>query len=72
MNLDYKTALVLVGGVVAAYFILRNDAVALAKATGKAIDPTSTNNVFYKTVSAATPTGSLGSWVYDLFHTSKQ
>jgi hypothetical protein len=54
------------------YSVLKSEATEAAKAVGRAIDPTSDQNVFYRGVNAlgSSVTGdkhfTLGGWLYDL------
>lgn len=71
MKMDWKGVAVLAGAALVIYFMTRRDVQQIAKTVGAAIDPASTENVFYKTVSSVTPQKSLGSWLYDVLNPGK-
>lgn len=62
--LNNKQFAVVLGVISLAMIVARSKVVEI----GKAVDPTSRDNIFYKGVSSVTPQKSLGSWLYDLFN----
>lgn len=77
VNINWKTAVVAVLGVIVAYEILKRDALKGAATIGSAINPVSQGNIFNQGVNSvgAAVTGdksfSLGSWLYDVTHPGK-
>lgn len=76
VRVDWKTAAVLVGGVLLAYVVLRRDAVEVVKGAATAINPASPENVFYKATSGVVNAisgdgnkdATLGTRIYDWIH----
>ena len=70
---DWKSSAVLIGGIIIAYLILKNDAVTAVKTVAGAVNPLDKNNVvnqatesFYKTITDSP--NSPGADFYDFTH----
>jgi len=72
MTLDWKGVAIIGGIAFAIYLISRRDVQKIAAAAGQAVNVTSPENLAYKAASAATPQGSVGSWLYDLTHSGSK
>lgn len=68
MKLDWKGVAVIAGAALVVYLITRRDVQKIAAGAAQAVNITSPENLAYKTASAVTPQGSVGSWLYDLLH----
>jgi len=71
ITLNPKSTLIIVGGALAVFLILRSDVKQTVKTVGNAVNPLNQNNIIYTGVSSLTPQSSLGSWLYDWSHPTK-
>ena len=78
MNLDYKTVLAIGAVLGIGAYLARRQVVQTAQAVGSAINPVSSENIFYKGASAVTNAIAndtqevpLGTRIYDFFNTGQ-
>lgn len=67
-TLDWKAILALGAVTLVFAYLAKKEAAKAVTTVEKAVNPVSDQNVFYKAISSLTPTGDLGTSIYDVLH----